>query len=727
VAERPTRTGPVPGDTAAPSERRYRELVEQSLGLICAHDFTGRLLFVNPAAARSLGYEPGEGAGANLRDFLAPSTRGLFDAYLDRIRRHGIDAGLMRLVAKDGRERVWMYRNILYDEPPEPARVLGHAIDITDRVQAEQALRESQEALTRTLAELDARVQDRTSELRAVIARERESLEFWTAVSTELARALEYEATLQAVARLPVPFVADWSLLHVAYENGRSRCVPGRHADAGRRELLDLLALNAPTLPPAHSYVAAALISGRRAEARRTPDAATHLLGPGQHEELIRALGAEAVVVVPLTIGSHVLAALSLGSSAATRLEGTDLAVLDDFAGRAALAIDRARLYREAQEANRLKDEFLATLSHELRTPLNAVLGWARILRARHLDDSTDRAAEIIERNATALTRLVEDLLDVSRVITGKLALHEHRVDLPLVLGAALDSIRPAARAKGIQLIHRIDPTAPVAGDEQRLQQVFWNLLSNAVKFTGSGGAVTVTLHQTGNGVTATVSDTGVGIRRDVLPFVFDRFRQADASSTRLHGGLGLGLAIVRHIVELHGGTVTVQSDEGRGASFTVELPAAAPAHPERDRTRHTATARNTERGPDTALLQGVRVLVVDDDPDARDLVAEIVRAAGGTVTTAASAREALERMGAFRPDALIADIGLPREDGYALIRQVRQRVSTARQPAAIALTGYARAEDRARALAAGYQEHVAKPVEPSTLVRIVRAILDAR
>jgi CheY-like chemotaxis protein len=238
---------------------------------------------------------------------------------------------------------------------------------------------------------------------------------------------------------------------------------------------------------------------------------------------------------------------------------------------------------------------------------------------------------------------------------------------------------------------------------------------------------VTVTLHQTGNSVTATVSDTGVGIRRDVLPFVFDRFRQADASSTRLHGGLGLGLAIVRHIVELHGGTVTVQSDEGRGASFTVELPAAAPAHAERDRTRHTATARNTERGPDTALLQGVRVLVVDDDPDARDLVAEIVRAAGGTVTTAASAREALERMGAFRPDALIADIGLPREDGYALIRQVRQRVSTARQPVAIALTGYARAEDRARALAAGYQEHVAKPVEPSTLVRIVRAILDAR
>jgi len=453
-------------------------------------------------------------------------------------------------------------------------------------------------------------------------------------------------------------------------------------------------------------------------------DIATALLGPGEHANLIRTLGATALVVVPLTTGAHVFAALSLISRTPGRYGAIDPVLLDDVARRFGLAIDRARLYRETQEANRLKDEFLATLSHELRTPLNAILGWARILRTRQLDHDTNRAAEVIERNAEALTRLVEDLLDVSRIVTGKLTLNEQPIDLPVVVGAALDSIRPAARAKGIQLVQHIGPIPPVSGDEHRLQQVFWNLLSNAVKFTGSGGTVTVALKQTGNTVTTTVSDTGIGIRRDVLPFVFDRFRQADASTTRPHGGLGLGLAIVRHIVESHGGSVTVQSVEGKGASFAVELPGGAWV---RDIEESRSSGHASGSIATGVTLLGKRVLIVEDDPDARDLVAEIIRAEGGVALGAASTRDALEAMIAFEPDALISDIGLPREDGYELIRRIRERVVQQKRPVAVALTGYARAEDRAQALAAGYQEHIAKPVEPLTLIRVVRTLLDAK
>jgi PAS domain S-box-containing protein len=719
------------------SQRQYRDLVEHSLGLICAHDFTGRLLFVNPAAAKSLGYEPGEGAGANLRDFLAPSARVLFDAYLERIRRDRVDAGLMRLRTKDGRERVWMYRNILYDEGPESPRILGHAVDITERVEAERALRRSQDALSHTLAELDTRVRDRTSELQAVLVRERENLAFWTTVNTQLGAVLEYDATLQKVAALPVPFLAEWSLLHVPHESGTHRCVAGRHVDPARQPSLNALALEAPTLLSADSSVASVLRTGQRETIARDPDVVTvRLFGPGGHVELIRALGAESLVVVPLSVGDHVVAALSLVATTPGRFADADKAMLDDVARRFAVAIDRARLYREAQEANRLKDEFLATLSHELRTPLNAILGWSRILRARQLDKRTGRAAEIIDRNADNLARLVEDLLDVSRVITGKLTLNERPVDLSRVLGAALDSIRPAARAKQIQLVREVEADAQVIGDEHRLQQVFWNLLSNAVKFTPSGGTVTLSLRQSGNAVTTRVTDTGVGIRKDVLPFVFDRFRQADASSTRLYGGLGLGLAIVRHIVELHGGMVKVQSVEGEGATFVVELPTltAATGGPDFETSRSigdaSSDAQDDVGDPRTPRvpLRGARVLIVDDDPDARDLVAEIIRAAGAVVVTAASSREALESMRSFEPQALISDIGLPHEDGYELIRQVRQLSMTeGARPVAIALTGYARAEDRTRALEAGYQEHVAKPVEPRTLVRIVREILDAQ
>ena len=466
------------------SQRRYRELVEHSLGLICAHDFTGNLLFVNPAAAQSLGYDPAEGAGANLRDFLAPATRERFDAYLERIRRSGVDAGLMRLIAKGGRERIWMYSNILHDEPPESPRILGHAVDITERVEAEQALRESQDALEHALAELDTRVKDRTSQLQAVLARERAQLGFWTSISSQLVAELDYEATLHKVASLPVPFLADWSLLHIPHENGTCRCIPGPHVDQLRQPLLERLATEGPSLLPRASCVADVLSSARRQMfTSDSTDIAARLLGPGTHVDLIRTLGAEALVVVPLTTGSRVFAALSLMSGAPGRYNGTEAAVLDDVARRFAVAIDRSRLYRETQEASRLKDEFLATLSHELRTPLNAISDGCKSSGTRQTRRRTDRAASDRAEHG-GVDGLVADLVDVSRVVTGKLTLKRDPPTFDSVVDAALDSIRPAARQRAceVQIVDR--SAAEPAETTDRLQQIVWNLLSNAVKFT---------------------------------------------------------------------------------------------------------------------------------------------------------------------------------------------------------------------------------------------------
>jgi signal transduction histidine kinase len=384
-----------------------------------------------------------------------------------------------------------------------------------------------------------------------------------------------------------------------------------------------------------------------------------------------------------------------------------------------------SRAMQEAEEANRMKDEFLATLSHELRTPLNAMLGWAQVLRMGKLDPAASaRALETIERNARAQAQLIADLLDVSRIITGKLRLDFQPVELRRILDAALDSVRPAAEAKGIRLGVSLGPLAsPVLGDADRLQQVVWNLLSNAIKFTPGDGAVEVRLRQNGGSAEVRVSDTGAGIRPDFLPYVFDRFRQAESTITRSHGGLGLGLSIVRHLVELHGGTVEVQSPgEGQGATFSVLLPvrpalAEAPALVE---------AKEAEASPwgRTELLRGVSVLVVEDEEDTRELLITALEQCGAEVIAVSSAAEALERLDERPPDVLVSDLAMPGEDGYALIRKVRARPAErgGRVPAA-ALTAYARAEDRVRSLAAGFQMHVPKPIDPADLVSMVAAL----
>ena len=378
---------------------------------------------------------------------------------------------------------------------------------------------------------------------------------------------------------------------------------------------------------------------------------------------------------------------------------------------------ERAELLVREREANRLKDEFLATLSHELRTPLNAILGWTKLLRGKALPaDAVDRALEKVERNAQAQARLVEDLLEVSRITTGKLRLDVRAFDLAALAGTAIDSIRPTAEARGISIERKFDaPSLPTAGDPDRLQQVIWNLLSNAVKFTPTGGAVTVSLRRSGDIDELSVTDTGIGIDQGFLPNVFETFRQADASATRAHGGLGLGLSIVRHLVEIHGGTVAASSGgSNRGSTFTVRLPV---RDPQRD-PRIAAAARS-------GLLTGFTIAAVDDDPDTRDLLESVLENAGARVLAADSAAEALVLCRAERPVALVSDIAMPGRDGYSLMRDLRDELGPEMPRVAIALSAYAAPADRDRSLAEGFTLHLAKPFDPADLVQALYDMLN--
>ena len=376
----------------------------------------------------------------------------------------------------------------------------------------------------------------------------------------------------------------------------------------------------------------------------------------------------------------------------------------------------------DAEKANRLKDEFLATLSHELRTPLNAVIGWSRILKAGRIDhEGSTHAIDVIERNAWAQKQIIEDILDVSRVITGKLQLHLGPVDLVSVVSAALDAVRPALEAKEIKIdTHFQQGLRIIAGDSDRLQQVVWNLLSNASKFTPAGGVVGVRVTQDDTYVEIEVNDTGPGIAPEFLPHVFERFRQADGSTTRTHGGLGLGLAIVRHLVELHGGLIGARNlTEGSGAVFTVKLPL-----PSSELSRENVSPAMPVHEVKEVDLANVSILVVEDELDALDLITIDLAAHGARVKGASSASEALELLQADKFDLLISDIGMADTDGYNLIRQVRlQEGENGVHIPAIALTAYARTQDRMRALAAGYNTHVAKPVEIKELVSVVKCL----
>ncbi|MBH8553968.1 PAS domain S-box protein [Nostocaceae cyanobacterium CENA357] len=476
--------------------------------------------------------------------------------------------------------------------------------------------------------------------------------------------------------------------------------------------------------------------------------------------ELIRSLGVNAYYSYPLIAQGQLLGTLSFGSRSRSRFSDNQRGMMQAVCDQIVIAMERANLIASLQrqteqlsEANRMKDEFLAILSHELRSPLNAILGWAQLLRARKLSETqTAKALETIERNARAQTQLIEDLLDISRMIRGKLRLNVRTCDLVPLIESAIETVNLAAQAKEIDLRLELNQNNPesesgfieakhpnssflVSGDIERLQQIIWNLLSNAIKFTNRGGKVKIRLsvvscqekcQKTDNYAQIQVIDTGVGITEEFLPYVFDRFRQADSSSTRSHGGLGLGLAIVRHLVELHGGSVDVDSQgENKGATFTVKLPLLLPT------TEMIVEPKSTKKEGDFApphigtSLLGVRVLVVDDEADTREFILTVLQQCQAEVRVVASVQEALQLISQWKPDVLVSDIGMPEEDGYSLIRKLRSQPSEqgGNIPAA-ALTAYARVEDRMRAIKEGYQLHLPKPIEPAELATVVASLV---
>ncbi|HJQ67638.1 MAG TPA: GAF domain-containing protein [Blastocatellia bacterium] len=563
--------------------------------------------------------------------------------------------------------------------------------------------------------------------------RSEESLRFLAEASAVLSSSLSYEATLTSMAQLSVPRIADYCVVDIINDQGQIERLAVAHFDPKKVELVEELQRRYPPEANRPGPLTRVLQSGRSELVSEIPDPLlVSLARDEEHLRIMRELKPRSFMVVPLVARGRTLGAISFVSAeSGHRYDEDDLALAEDLARRAALAVDNARLYRETQEASRLKDDFLATVSHELRTPLNAILGWSRMLRTNRFDDETAaQALETIERNARAQAQLIEDLLDVSRIITGKLRLDIRPVEPVEVINAAIDAVRPAADAKQVRIQTVLDPWAGVvSGDPDRLQQVLWNLLSNAIKFTPKEGSVQIRLERVNSHIDITLSDTGQGIAPEFLPFVFDRFRQADSTLTRAHGGLGLGLAIVRHLVEMHGGTVRAESEgEGRGATFTVKLPLRAIHHqePEAADPQHVET---NVRAADMAFdcppdLKGVRIMVVDDEEDARRLLVAVLEQCAASVRTSASVAEALAEIKEWEPDVLVSDIEMPGEDGYMLIRKVRELESElGRKLPAVALTAHARAEDRMRVLSSGYQMHVPKPVEPAELAVVIASL----
>jgi len=534
-------------------------------------------------------------------------------------------------------------------------------------------------------------------------------------VTKVLAASLDYSTTLDTLARLAVSHLVDWCLVDVVETDGLVYRAAVAHVDPWQQSLVERLRDVNAIDREAGGIVLDVLLSGQAAVVNDVTESLLVANARGaQHLEILRALDPRSVMVVPLRARGRILGALTLASSdPARRYDAGALSRAEEFVQLAALAVDNARLYREAQEASRLKDEFLGIVSHELRTPLTAIFAWVRLLRSRKLDaEKAARALETIERNARAQSQVIDDLLDVSRIIFGKVRIDRRPLELAAVIEAAVESVRPMARSRGVHL--HVEPTgALVLGDPQRLQQIARNLLDNAVKFTPSGGRVDVSVEVNGGMVNVRIRDSGAGIGAAFLPHVFERFRQADSSTTRPHGGLGLGLAIVHHLVELHAGTVRAESaGEGRGSTFTFSLPPL----PEAEMVGSAVSAGAAE-----VALEGVRVLAVDDNDDAREFIVAILEDCGAEVTAAASVREAIEAFRNSPPNVLIGDITMPGEDGYVLIERVREMPAEAGgNVPAIALTASASPADRRRTLQAGYQLHVAKPFEPSELIGAV-------
>ena len=559
----------------------------------------------------------------------------------------------------------------------------------------------------------------------------RQQAMFLADAGTALSASLDYESTLKSVANLAVPTIADWCAVDIIGDRGGLQRLAVAHIDPEKLEIARSLEQRYPADPASPGGVHEVIRSGKPFFLSRIPrELVESAARDEEHRRIIEQLHLTSYMCVPMMAHGKAFGAITFVSAESEReYDQGDLGFARELAARASLAVENARSYARANDESRLKDEFLATLSHELRTPLNAVLGYARMLRLGALAaDKTAPAIEVVERNATALKQIIEDVLDVSRIVAGRMRLNVASVDLPALVSESCGTVMPAADAKGIRVEAVLDPlTPPVSGDPDRLRQIVWNLLSNAIKFTPRGGKVQVRLSRINSHVEITVSDTGSGIPVDFLPFVFERFRQADSSFSREQGGLGLGLAIARQLTELHGGTISAASGgPGRGATFTVKLPLMIvhAGADESQRREHPGAEHQPPSLQTMPRLDGIHVLAVDDEPDSLSLLRSVLEGVGATVTTAASAPAALDLLRLHRPDVMVADIGMPGMDGLQLIRALRQMDGPARRTPAAALTAYARSQDRITSLASGFQMHLVKPIDPIELVVAVSALV---
>ncbi|HEY7789601.1 MAG TPA: ATP-binding protein [Vicinamibacterales bacterium] len=676
-------------------------IVENSDDAIVSKDLDGVIISWNRAAERMFGYSAQEAVGASVRLIVPDDRQEEETTILGRISRGERIDHFETLRRRCDGSHVPVSLTISPIRDGAGSLIGASTInrDITDRRRAEQ------------LADREHR--------RAV---------FLERVSTTVSRSLDYEQTLRDIAAVAVPGIADWCAVDIVTDEGEIARVGVAHQDPAKIELATELRRHYED--PSAPYSVPEVI--RTTVPALIPEVTDDMIvasARGDEERInrVRSLGLTSYLCVPLMSGDRALGAMTLAAGESGRhFTEDDLRFAEAVASRAALAIENARAYERLQRANGLKDEFLATLSHELRTPLNAILGYARLVSSGIMTgEKAARALDTIARNATALTQMVEDILEVSRIVAGKMRLNVQPVDLPLVLHEALETITPAADAKRIKLHSLVDPqVAPISGDPDRLRQIVWNLLSNAVKFTPRDGHVQLRLERVDSSVEITVSDSGIGIPPEFLPHIFDRFSQADPTMTRQHPGLGLGLAIARNLAELHGGTVSASSRGlGTGATFRVRLPIMVVQPPPTEESRVHPRRAEAPRGP-LPDLTGTHVLVVDDEADARRLLADTLQASGARVTPISSGAAALERIGELRPDVLIVDLGMPVMDGFELIRRVRESDNGAVSaiPAA-ALTAYARSEDRARALAVGFEMHLAKPIDPVELASAVKAL----
>ena len=676
-------------------------IVDSADDAIIAKDLDGVIRSSNAAAERLFGYPPEELAGRPVRILIPPERQSEEDDILARLRRgERVDHFETVRVRKDGSKvEVSLTISPIRDES---GRIIGAskiARDISSfkRAEAERLrLLEEHAAVTETLNNVG------------------------TIVASDLDRSRVVQAVTDAATELTTAQFGAffYNVVDQAGESYTLYTISGVPRDAFTQFPMPR---NTEVFEPTFKGTAVVRSPDITKDPRFGHNAPYHGMPPGH-------LPVRSYLAVPVKARTgEAIGGLFFGHPESDRFDERHERLAVGVASWASVALENARLYMSVQEASRVKDEFLASLSHELRTPLNAILGYARMLRSGIVaPDKKQKAIDTIERNATSLTQIVEDVLDVSRIVSGKIRLNVQPVDFPEVVRSALDAVAPAADARGIRLETVLDPAAtPISGDPERLQQILWNLLSNAVKFTNRGGRVQTRLERVNSHVEVTISDTGIGIAREFLPHVFERFRQADAGIAREHGGLGLGLSIARQLAEMHGGTIEAFSaGVDQGSTFRIRIPLMI-VHPVRDDVPrvHPRAGLRPPSGP-LADLAGVHVLAVDDEQDALALVAEVAQAAGARVTTASSAPDALAALGNEVPDVLVADLGMPHMDGLALIEQVRRHPDArVRAVPAAALTAYARSEDRMRALRAGFQIHLAKPIDPAELVTTIASL----